>query len=204
MGPAISLLIFSILSLTAFIIIIICLKKNHCYRKFMFFCILISFILSLLVISPICRICCILNTTITEATKKYEIIDMEKVDFKYHIAYIDNDVAETTTTDNVYEILEISETTYDLNKKAFLKENDYIVKIDIECSMSEIIQKIAWLPKDQNIRVYTCDEELLGYYTGNISELFWIILAIIAGVCCILLTIGMAFDMKKHNFANKN
>ena len=200
MGSAITLLIFSILSLTAFIIIIICLKKNHSYTGFMFFCILVSFISILLIISSICRICCVLNTTITEAIKKYEIIDMERVDFKYHFAYIDNNVAKTITTDNVYEILEISETTYDLNKKAFLKGNDYIVKIDIECSMPEIIQKIARLPKDQNIRVYTSDEELLGYYTGNISEVFWIIFAIIAGVCCILLAIGMAFDMKKTKF----
>lgn len=129
---------------------------------------------------------------------------MEKDDFKYHFAYIDNNVAKTITTDNVYEILEISETTYDLNKKAFLRGNDYFVKIDTECSMPEIIQKIAWLPKDQNIRVYTSDEKLLGYYTGNISEVFWIIFAIIAGVCCILLAIGMAFDMKKQNFNIEN
>lgn len=110
MHSAIILLITSISFLIA-IIASICFYQTHTWIRFtwIMFSTTISFILILSIFSAICRLYCIFNTTITETSEEYEIIDIEKIEYKYRIYYIDNNTIKAITTSDVYDILEITD-----------------------------------------------------------------------------------------------
>lgn len=204
MHSAIILLITSISFLIAIIIASICFYHTYQENRFswIMFCIPTSFILILSIFSAICRLHCVLNTTIAEASEKYKIINVEKSEYKYHISYVDSNLVKTITTYDIYDILEITDTV-NIGKKALSAKNNYIVKITQNCSSPKIIQKIALLHIDENtLRIYTDNKELLNYYKDYTNEIIWYIIAITTGTYCILLTIGFTLDIKKS--ANKN
>lgn len=200
MHSAIILLITSISFLIAIIIASICFYQTHTWIRFawLMFSTTISFILILSIFSAICRLHCLFNTTITETSEEYEIIDIEKIEYKYRISYIDNNTVKAITTSDVYDILEITDRVNNMNEKTLSVENNFMIRINQGCNSPEIIQKIALLHINENtIRVYTNNKELLNYYKECTNEMVWYIIAIATGIYCILLTIGMVLDIKK-------
>ncbi len=124
----------------------------------------------------ICKLHCILNTTVTESTEQYEVLSVEKIDHIYHISYNENGIVKSVTMNEIYDTCENIEMLYDIKQNSFSKKTDYIVKLTETCSSPKILQKIASLPsllteyqtiKENQIRIYTQNGKLLNQHNGD-------------------------------------
>ncbi|MCM1236843.1 MAG: hypothetical protein NC489_42750 [Ruminococcus flavefaciens] len=130
----------------------------------------------------ICRLHCILHTTIIENTDQYEVLNIKDINHIYFIAYDENNTIKTTTTNEIYDVCENAKISYDISKKLLIHNTDYVVYLKEYCDSPKIIYEIASLPliskysisKENQIRLYTQKHELLNqndrdyiwYYIG--------------------------------------
>lgn len=170
--------LFYVPAIISFIYAIIDVKKESYWTKIIlsiFACFGIIVFTRFSIIN-ICKLHCILNTTVTESTEQYGVLGVEEINHLYHIRYNDNGIVKSVTMNEIYDICENTEMLYDIKQNSFSKETDYIVKLTEMCSSPKTLQKIASLPsllteyqpiKGNQIRIYTQNEKLLNQHNGD-------------------------------------